>query len=747
MSTSPGNDPSKNLVKTDTEKKSIVPIWPAKVVVVLPTYNEIENISDITTQILAQQTHLDEKFGKSKVDLKILVVDDNSPDGTGKFVEGIAQTEQRIKLLSGNKQGLGIAYIRGFRYAMDELGADVVMEMDADFSHNPRDITKLIEKLYPTKKEKETMQKSDFVIGSRYVRGGSVPENWGRIRKLNSKWGNVFASRLGGIQNVRDCTSGFRAIRTNLIKKIHLEELVAKGYGFQIDLLHKCQMEKARIAEIPIQFIDRVKGESKISIKDVREFVSLCASLRFPALRYFNLLFLAGSVTLVVAIIISQLALGIINGTQLLILFISTLSVVMLFQGVFSLWCSLYAWESPDRMKGHKSPEVFTTPQLSFTALLPARHEPQVIGDTIRSVAGIDYPEHLKETIIICRTDDTETIKKAQETIDSLKEEGKENVKLVTFSDFPINKPHGLNVGLRHANNEVVCIFDAEDTPHHDIYHIVNTEMVIGKADVVQSGIQLMNYNSRWFSTLNVLEYYFWFRSALHFFSKAGLITLGGNTVFFKRKWLNYINGWDETCLTEDAEVGIKLSMAGARIKVLYDPMHATQEETPPTLTDFIKQRTRWNQGFIQVLMKGEWLKLREFSQQLLAIYLLFWPIAQAILFLFIPVSIYLAFTIKTSIWITMLTILPIYMLILQLVVSIIGFYEFAHDYKIKFPTWFPFAIIVSFIPYQILIGIGAYRSIIRLIKGSTSWEKTAHINAHRKEVDQSIKPKTQSVN
>ncbi len=744
MSEAKSDSNNKKDVLSTIQSGSIIPIWPANVVVVMPTYNEIENIRNIITQILLQQHQLDEDFGKGKVNLGILVVDDNSPDGTGKVVEELAETNTAISLLTGTKQGLGIAYIRGFRFAIDEMKADVVMEMDADFSHNPKDITKLIQKIYPTKKEKQTIIKSDFVIGSRYVRGGSIPENWGKLRKLNSKWGNIFASKIAGITNVRDCTSGFRAIRSDLVSTINLEELAAKGYGFQIDLLHKCQRSGAKIAEVPIHFIDRVFGESKISIKDIREFVSLCISLRVPMFRYVGLFSVLFVILLVATTLVSQAFLGIISPTDLLIWFISILSIVMLCQGVFSLWCSLYAWESPERMKGHKSPEVFTTPQLSFTAMLPARHEPQVIGDTITSIANIDYPEHLKEVLVICRTDDVETISKAQETINTLKLQGKDNIKLVTFSDFPINKPHGLNIGLQHANNEVVCIFDAEDTPHSDIYHIVNTEMVIGKADVVQSGIQLMNYDSRWFSALNVLEYYFWFRSALHFFSRAGLITLGGNTVFFKRKWLNYIGGWDETCLTEDAEVGIKLSMAGARIKVLYDPMHATQEETPPTLKDFIKQRTRWNQGFVQVLLKGEWLKLRDFSQQILAIYLLFWPIAQAILFLFIPVSIYLALTVKTSIWITMLTILPVYMLILQLVVCIMGFYEFAHDYKIKFPVWFPIGIVASFIPYQILIGVGAYRSIIRLIAGKTSWEKTAHVNAHRKDTEM-VKPKTQS--
>ena len=138
------------------------------------------------------------------------------------------------------------------------------------------------------------------------------------------------------------------------------------------------------------------------------------------------------------------------------------------------------------------------------------------------------------------------TTRRSSPRTKSIDEIGNDNIRLITFTDGPRNKPNGLNKGLRDARKDVVCIFDAEDEPHADIYNVVNTVMLRDNADVVQSGVQLMNFRSCWFAVFTVLEYFFWFKSGLHTFTRKFRVTpLGGNTVFIKRHWLERLNGWD----------------------------------------------------------------------------------------------------------------------------------------------------------------------------------------------------------
>jgi cellulose synthase/poly-beta-1,6-N-acetylglucosamine synthase-like glycosyltransferase len=377
----------------------------------------------------------------------------------------------------------------------------------------------------------------------------------------------------------------------------------------------------------------------------------------------------------------------------------------------------------------HKSPKIFKQPIFSFTALIPARHEDKVIADTIKAINRIDYPNQKKEAIIICRYDDIETIQKVKECLEEL---DNDQLKLVVYQEGMVNKPHGLNVGLKYAKNKVVVVFDAEDEPHKDIYKVVNTVMFKSNSDVVQSGVQLMNYDSHWFSTLNVLEYFFWFKSALHFFSSMGVIPLGGNSVFFKKTWLQKIRGWDENCLTEDADIGIRLSRAGAKTTIVYDQEHATREETPDTLSSFIKQRTRWNQGFLQVLLKGDWLKLPHLHQKLLAVYILIWPLMQAMMLLFMPIPILMMLKFKLPIVVAIISVIPLYILALQITTVLVALNEFIRDYKLKHSPLVYLRVLYSFIPFYLVLGISAIRGVGRLITSNSAWEKTAHVNAHR---------------
>jgi dolichol-phosphate mannosyltransferase len=225
---------------------------------VLPTYNEAENVEPI---VRAAREHL--RDGD-----RILVVDDNSPDGTGAIADRLAQELDSVEVLHRpEKQGLGRAYLAGFRRALDG-GADLVLEMDSDFSHDPADLPRLI----------AAAGNADLVLGSRYVDGGSVTD-WGLLRRLVSRGGSWYARTLLGV-TVRDLTGGFKCFRRSVLESLDLDTVHADGYGFQIELTYLAIKAGFKVVEIPIVFRDRRVGQSKMSAR-----IALEAVWKVPALR------------------------------------------------------------------------------------------------------------------------------------------------------------------------------------------------------------------------------------------------------------------------------------------------------------------------------------------------------------------------------------------------------------------------------------------------------------------------------
>lgn len=219
-----------------------------KSLVIIPTYNEKENISQIIPAIRAAGANVD-----------ILVVDDNSPDGTGAIVSEMQKQDSRLHLLSRKgKEGLGKAYLAGFAWGLQN-GFEVLVEMDADFSHRPVDLPKLL----------ESIQSSDFVVGSRYVSGGGTV-NWGLLRKIISRGGGIYSRLILGFP-LNDWTGGFNAWRAETLKKIKLETVESNGYSFQIELKYKALRAGCRGVEAPIIFEDRRVGQSKMSHQIVLE--------------------------------------------------------------------------------------------------------------------------------------------------------------------------------------------------------------------------------------------------------------------------------------------------------------------------------------------------------------------------------------------------------------------------------------------------------------------------------------------
>lgn len=233
-----------------------------KATVVIPTYNERDNIEKLCNSILSQDDRI-----------HILVVDDNSPDGTGEIADFISRNNSRVKVLHrAGKLGLGSAYREGFRIALGD-GSDYIVEMDADFSHDPAMLPIFLEK----------MVDYDLVIGSRYVNGVSVV-NWPIRRLILSYFASVYTRLITGLR-LSDCTGGFKCFRREVLEAINIDSIRSDGYSFQIEMNYRCHEQGFRIGEIPIIFVDRHAGTSKMSKQIVREAVFMVWKLKLGSLR------------------------------------------------------------------------------------------------------------------------------------------------------------------------------------------------------------------------------------------------------------------------------------------------------------------------------------------------------------------------------------------------------------------------------------------------------------------------------
>ena len=232
-----------------------------KILIIIPTYNELENLPRLLPEVLSKDDGID-----------VLIVDDNSPDGTSAFVESQIKNNNRIHLIKrSSKQGLGTAYIAGFKYALQN-GYDFVFEMDADFSHDPKEIPRFLDEI----------KNSDVVLGSRYINGVNVI-NWPMRRLLLSSFANLYTRFITGMP-VHDATGGFKCFRIKVLQAIDLNKVKSNGYAFQIEMSFKAWKKGFKVKEIPIIFVDRVKGKSKMSRKIVREAVTMVWKLRLKSI-------------------------------------------------------------------------------------------------------------------------------------------------------------------------------------------------------------------------------------------------------------------------------------------------------------------------------------------------------------------------------------------------------------------------------------------------------------------------------
>lgn len=232
-----------------------------RILVIIPTYNEVENIRKIIPAVLKQDDRIE-----------VLIVDDNSPDGTGAVADEMKESDARIHLIKrAKKQGLGTAYVAGFRWAL-QFNYDLIIEMDADFSHNPDALPNFF----------KHAEKADLVIGSRYIQGLNVV-NWNFSRLMLSYTANLYARFITRLP-VRDATSGFKCFRRAVLESMDLNSVHSDGYAFQIEMAFKAWKKGFRLKEIPIIFVDRTEGISKMSGGIISEAVWVVWKLRFISL-------------------------------------------------------------------------------------------------------------------------------------------------------------------------------------------------------------------------------------------------------------------------------------------------------------------------------------------------------------------------------------------------------------------------------------------------------------------------------
>jgi cellulose synthase/poly-beta-1,6-N-acetylglucosamine synthase-like glycosyltransferase len=385
---------------------------------------------------------------------------------------------------------------------------------------------------------------------------------------------------------------------------------------------------------------------------------------------------------------------------------------------------TLHAWRTPDSLTEARLDSADLVPTNSFSLIVPARHEEAVLEMTLARVIRSDHPAF--EVLVVVGADDPGT----REVAERMADRHAELIKVVVDSSWPKSKPKALNAALPHCAGTITGVFDAEDDVHPALLRRVDQCFQRTDADVVQGGVQLMNFRASWFAVHNVLEYYFWFRSRLQLHARHRFVPLGGNTVFIRTQVLRAVGGWDPDSLAEDCELGVRLSALGARTVVCYEPELVTREECPPTLSAFVRQRSRWNQGYLQTLAKGYWRRL-PLRQRALGAYVLAMPYAMAIAWLLLPAAIGTAVAVKAPIPITLVSFLPAVPMLSMLAVEVAGLGEFCRTYQERASMRDYGRLVLGLPLYQVVLGFAAARAVAREVRGARGWEKTAHLGRH----------------
>ena len=367
-------------------------------------------------------------------------------------------------------------------------------------------------------------------------------------------------------------------------------------------------------------------------------------------------------------------------------------------------------------------------PRHSFSLIVPCREEAEeVMEATLLALLAQTHPR--VEIIFSVGHDDVETIENARRLV-----ERHHAAAQISINYDPIgtkNKPKQMNDALELCTNEILGVFDAESIAAPDLLVSIDAAFQDRGADVVQGAVQLVNFRDSWFSLRNCLEYYFWFRSRLHAHAHQGFIPLGGNTVFIKTALLKEVGGWDGNCLAEDCELGVRLSALGHKISVAYAPELVTREETPATVKQLVKQRTRWSLGFMQVLRKGDWKRLPSRSDRARAWWCLVQQHFMAFTGLILPLAILFALFLRPPLPVVMIAWLPAIPTLAMVVFECAALKEFGRDHGFRIRLRDYVRLVISTPFYQVLLAVASIRAAIKFQRGDFGWEKTSHSGAH----------------
>ena len=411
---------------------------------------------------------------------------------------------------------------------------------------------------------------------------------------------------------------------------------------------------------------------------------------------------------------------------NVLILFLLLGTALLFTVCVGTLWWMLHAWRTPENYESTNFTTDGVLSRHSFSVIVPCRDEPhEVMAATVQRL--LDQTHDRVEIVISVGDDDVDTVDRAWRLADLFPQ----HIKVSVNGDPVKNKPRQLNSALQLCTGDIVGIIDAESlTAPRLLAHIDATFQLTG-ADVVQGAVHLVNYRTRWFTLRNCLEYRIWFRSRLHGHASSGFIPLGGNTVFVWRQLLEQVGGWDGDCLAEDCEIGVRLSAMGKHIVCVYDPVLTTLEEAPTTVRAFVKQRTRWSLGFMQVLAKGEWKKLPTWQRRLSGWWTLVQQYAIAVAGVLLPIAFVTAILFALPAGIVMITYVPLVPLLLTVVFEILVLREFGRDMDFRIGLRDYLRLVASTPFYQALLLYSAIAAAVKFRRRNFSWDKTPHAGTH----------------
>jgi cellulose synthase/poly-beta-1,6-N-acetylglucosamine synthase-like glycosyltransferase len=441
--------------------------------------------------------------------------------------------------------------------------------------------------------------------------------------------------------------------------------------------------------------------------------------------------------------------------------FLVLVSVLMLVVAATTLAFQLYKWWRPENSDPDRYGEP-DEPRLAGVILVPMRHEEAVAGTTLERLANLDHPDYWVMPIVD-HPDDPGTAAIAHA-------KAAEYPGRVVVAPYPEdtdvhNKPIGLNAAARRLDElgidyEWIGIADAEDLFHPSLLRMVDYRFRRSGAGIVQCGVQLMNFSahpntqplpagrlprlrrwlrstaSGWWRAANVLEYFKWFQSRLELQAAARVMPLGGNTVFFRRRFLDALRErygalWDEDCLTEDCKIGMVASVLGFGVDVVYVDELVTREETPDTLHGLVRQRVRWMQGFIQVFTEREWLALPRWWQKVVAVYVLGFQFFQAFAMVLAPVALVLALAHKSPVLVALLTCLPLGLSLLTGALDLLMLHQFGRTFGQKVRLRDYLGVALGNYPYQVVLSVAGLWALVRHLRGRTNWMKTAHSGVH----------------